>query len=62
MKLREYIKLSKDKKLVPNDKFDRFMRKARTGDIDARKATFCQQTENRIKHNDMVANITPSVY
>jgi hypothetical protein len=62
MTLHETINISRRKRLVEDDKFDKHMRKARVQDIDSRKAIFCQQTENTINESEKRASITPSFY
>ena len=39
------IQKSRKKRLVPADKFDRYMKRARLTDISSRKKTFSIQTE-----------------
>ena len=62
MEHQEAIKLSRNRKLVPNDKFDRHMKRARVKDIDSRKTTFDRQTEDGIKRREMIVNIQSSCY
>ena len=62
MEHQEAIKLSRNRKLVPNDKFDRHMKRARVNDIDSRKTTFDRQTEDSIKRREMIVNIQTSCY
>lgn len=62
MDTKESIKQSRSTKLVPADKFDRHMKRARLSDINSRKHIFCQQTEDNVKsHNDR-RNIQSSCY
>lgn len=62
MEHQEAIKSSRNRKLVPNNKFDRHMKRARVNDIDSRKTTFDRQTEDSIKRREMIANIQTSCY
>ena len=62
MEHQEAIKLSRSRKLVPNNKFDRHMKRARVNDIDSRKTTFDRQTEDSIKRREMIVNIQTSCY
>ena len=62
MEHQEAIKSSRNLKLVPNNKFDRHMKRARANDIDSRKTTFDRQTEDNIKRREMIVNIQTSCY
>lgn len=62
MEHQEAIKSSRNRKLVPNNKFDRHMKRARANDIDSRKTTFDRQTEDNIKRREMIVNIQTSCY
>ena len=58
----ESIQASRRRRLVPNDKFDRHMKRARVKDIDSRKAIFNRQTENDISRREARQNIKSSIY
>lgn len=58
----EAIKKSRDCKLVPDDKFDRHMARARVKDIDSRKAIFVRQTERGEEFKKEIHNIKHSTY
>lgn len=53
---------SRRKKLVPDDKFDRHMKRARVNANDSRKAIFDRQTENSVLRLERIKNIHPSIY
>lgn len=53
---------SRHKKLVPDDKFDRHMKRARVQDIDSRRAIFDRQTEEGIIRQEDRKNIKSSTY
>ena len=53
---------SRHKKLVPKDKFDRHMKRARVQDIDSRRAIFDRQTEEGIIRQEDRKNIKSSTY
>ena len=53
---------SRHKKLVPDDKFDRHMTRARVQDIDSRRAIFDRQTEEGIIRQEDRKNIKSSIY
>ena len=56
------IKASRNRKLVPDDKFDRHMKRARMNDIDSRKTIFDQQTADGISRLEERKNIKSSTY
>lgn len=56
------IKASRNRKLVPDDKFDRHMKRARVKDIDSRKAIFDRQTERGEEFKQEIHNIKHSTY
>lgn len=58
----EAIKVSRSTVLVPDDKFDRHMERARVTDIDSRKAMFNTQTQDTIDKRIMRSSINPSIY
>jgi hypothetical protein len=58
----EAIKASRNRKLVPDDKFDRHMKRARVKDIDSRKAIFDRQTERGEEFKQEIHNIKHSTY
>lgn len=58
----EALKASRQQKLVPPDKFDRHMKRARVQDIDSRRAIFDRQTEEGIIRQEDRKNIKSSTY
>lgn len=54
--------VSRRQKLVPHDKFDRHMKRARLQDIDSRKQIFDDQTETGIIRRESRKNLTTSIY
>lgn len=58
----EAIKASRNRKLVPDDKFDRHMKRARVKDINSRKAIFDRQTERGEEFKQEIHNIKHSTY
>ena len=46
MDYQDAIQKSRAKKLVPDDKFDNHIKKAKENDLLSRKAIFCQQTND----------------
>ena len=58
----EAIKASRNRKLVPDDKFDRHMKRARVKDIDSRKAIFDRQAERGEEFKQEIHNIKHSTY
>ena len=58
----EFIKASRQRKLVEDDKFDRHMALARVRDIDSRKAVFDRQTEEGISRSENRKAIQSSIY
>jgi hypothetical protein len=58
----EAIKASRNRKLVPDDKFDRHMKRARVKDIDSRKAIFDRPTERGEEFKQEIHNIKHSTY
>lgn len=62
MEHKKAIIASRRRKLVPDDKFDRHMRRARLQDIDSRKQIFDEQTGEGIARLESRRNITPSTY
>lgn len=62
MQHQEAIKASRNRKLVPDDKFDRHMKRARVKDIDSRKAIFDRQTERGEEFKLEIHNIKHSTY
>lgn len=58
----EALKASRQQKLVPPDKFDRHMAKARLQDINSRKQIFDDQTGISVARRQSRKQIKPSVY
>ena len=62
MELQKAIKESRQRKLVPDDKFDRHFKRARVNDMNSRKVIFREQTEDGIERRDKRCNIPFSLY
>jgi hypothetical protein len=62
MEHQEAIKASRQKRLVPDDKFDRHMKRARTKDIESRKAIFDLQTQESVERREQRIAINSSTY
>lgn len=62
MGILDSVFLSRKRKLVPEDKFDKHFRKARQDDLDSRKAMFSVQTEKGEETRRERLNLGPSVY
>ena len=58
----EALKASRQQKLVPDDKFDRHMARARVNDIESRKTIFDRQTEERQERETKRKNLKSSIY
>lgn len=58
----EAIIESRNRQLVPDDKFDNHMSRARVNDLDSRMAIFDRQTEDNVKRRLSPVNIENSVY
>ena len=58
----ENIQLSRDKQLVPDDKFDRHMERARVSDIECRKNIFDNQSDKSAEREEARRNIKNSIY
>jgi hypothetical protein len=58
----EALKASRQQKLVPDDKFDRHMKRARLQDINSRKRIFDDQTEMGLARSESRKELKPSVY
>ena len=56
------IMASRHKKLVPDDKFDRHMTRARENDTESRKTIFDQQTADGIVRQEERKKIKSSYY
>ena len=56
------IQASRRKQLVPDDKFDRHMTRARVNDADSRKTIFDQQTADGISRQEAIKKIKSSYY
>ena len=59
---KNYIQISREKVLVPVDKFDTHMRCARLNDIKSRKAIFCTQLDDGEERRHLRTKINSSVY
>lgn len=62
MEHKECLKQSRAKVLVPHDKFDRHMKRARVQTIDSRKVIFDRQTEDGISRQEARKQIISSIY
>lgn len=62
MEHQKAIKASRQKRLVPDDKFDRHMKRARVNDMVSRKTIFDQQTADGISRLEERKNIKSSTY
>lgn len=62
MEHQKAITSSRQQKLVPDDKFDRHMKRARLQDIDNRKQIFDEQTEKGLSRRESRKQLTSSVY
>lgn len=62
MEHQKAITSSRKQKLVPDDKFDRHMKRARLQDIDNRKQIFDEQTEKGLSRRESRKQLTSSVY
>ena len=62
MEHQKAIKASRQKRLVPDDKFDRHMKRARLQDIDSRKQIFNDQTGNSLERRESRKQIKSSIY
>ena len=56
------VSLSRLMKLVPNDLFDKQMKRARQRDINSRQIIFDRQTEDGIEKRNKRRNIKLSIY
>lgn len=62
MEHQKAIQVSRHQRLVPDNKFDRHMKRARLQDIDSRKQIFDNQTENGLKRRENIKKLKTSVY
>ena len=62
MEHKKAITESRKRKLVPDDKFDRHMRRARLQDMSSRKKIFDDQTENGLSRMESRKQLTISTY
>ena len=62
MTYQDNIQQSRNKRLVPKDKFDRHMKRARRTDGESRKSAFCRLNESGNERRERIANIKPSYY
>lgn len=56
------IRKSRKKRLVPADKFDRHMKRARLTDISSRKSIFSLQTADSISRQEARMSLKSSTY
>lgn len=62
MTFQESITLSRGKRLVPADKFDRHMKRARRIDGESRKASFRRLNESGVERRERISKIKSSFY
>ena len=62
MEHQKAIQVSRHQRLVPNDKFDRHMKRARLQDIDSRKQIFDDQAEIGLARREHRKQLTSSIY
>lgn len=62
MTTKEAIKASRQRRLVPDNKFDRHMKRARLQDIDSRTKIMCEQTLDGVERQNEHKNIPSSIY
>lgn len=62
MEHKKAIMESRKRRLVPDDKFDRHMRRARLQDMSSRKKIFDDQTENGLIRMESRKQLTISTY
>ena len=62
MSHKEALQASRQKQLVPDDKFARHMTRARENDTDSRKTIFNQQTADGISRQEERKKIKSSYY
>jgi len=62
MSIEECIKVSARSEDIPQDKFDKHMRKAREEDLSSRKSTFVRHTEHGVQAKESVADLKTSIY
>ena len=59
---KEALNVSRHKKLVASDKFDRHMKRARIRDISSRKSMFDTQTQDEEERRTHNSTIISSIY
>ena len=62
MEHKKAVSLSRLMELVPNDLFDKQMKRARQRDINSRQVIFDRQTEDGIEKRNKRRNIKSSIY
>ena len=62
MELQKTIRQSRSKRLVPSDKFDRHMKRARIQDTENKKTIFCNTSEQMDERRKRNASIVSSTY
>lgn len=62
MEHQKAIQVSRHQRLVPDNKFDRHMKRARLQDIDSRKQIFDDQTEKGLVRRERRKQLTSSIY
>ena len=62
MEHQKAIRMSRYRKLVPNDLFDRQMKRARQRDINSRKQIFNGQTEEDVERRQRRRTLQSSIY
>jgi phage FluMu protein gp41 len=62
MEHKKAVSLSRLRKLVPNDLFDKQMKRARQRDINSRKSIFDSQTESGFERSELRKQLNSSTY
>ena len=62
MEHKKAVSMSRLRKLVPNDLFDKQMKRARQRDINSRKSIFDNQTEIGLERSEYRKQLTSSTY
>jgi len=62
MEHKKALQVSRRKRLVPDDKFDRHMKRARLLNISSRKKIFDDQTENDLARRESRKQLISSIY
>jgi len=60
--MEEYIEKSRNKVLVPDDKFDKHMTRARESTLDSRRLLFLQQSKENETRQEKRLKLESSIY